>query len=114
MPFVYRASDDHGLGSLDLVVQMGPGRERRVHLASFDGDIAQERFASSTDVVPAAFGARPGQTLAVWIEARDRDGYGGVNVGRSPVRTITVGDANDARGAPVELLERTRDLSVDT
>lgn len=114
VPFVYRASDDHGLGSLDLVVQMGPGRERRVHLASFDAEIAQERFASSTDVVPAAFGARSGQTLAVWIEARDRDVYGGANVGRSPVRTITVGDANDARGAPVELLERTRDLAVDT
>ncbi|MFT3922691.1 MAG: DUF4175 family protein [Myxococcales bacterium] len=114
VPFVYRAADDHGLGSLDLVVQMGPGRERRVHLASFDAESVQQRFASSTDVVPAAFGARSGQTLAVWIEARDRDGYGGVNVGRSPVRTITVGDAEDAHGAPVELLERTRDLSVDT
>jgi hypothetical protein len=114
VPFVYRASDDHGLGNLDLVVQLGPGRERRVHLASFDADSPQVRFASSTEVTPVAFGARSGQTLAVWIEARDRDGFGGVNVGRSPARTITVGDANDGRGAPVELLERTRDLTVDT
>lgn len=113
VPFVYRASDDHGLGTLDLVVQLGPGRERRVHLASFDESTDSTRYASSTEVIPDAFGARPGQTLAVWIEARDRDKYGGANVGRSPVRTITVGAEHEPGGAPVELLERTRDQSVD-
>ncbi len=114
VPFVYRAMDDHALGSLDLVVQLGPGRERRVHLASFDAEDGRDKFASNTDVIPAAFGAKAGQTLAVWIEARDRDGYGGTQVGRSPVRTISVGEQGESRGAPVELLERTRDLAVDT
>ena len=113
VPFVFRARDDHGLDGIDLVVQLGPSRERRLRLSSFAGQALKRSSEGSSEVVPAAFGARPGQTLAVWIEARDRDTFGGANIGRSPVRTIRVNEADDARGPELALLLAARDRSLD-
>jgi hypothetical protein len=115
VPFVFAIRDDHGLEGVDLVVQMGPGRERRRRLSAFAITEAVREHRGNTEVTPREFGADGGQTLVVWIEARDRDTFGGPNVGRSAARTITVGERQDAGGsAPIELLERTRDLAVDT
>lgn len=114
VPFTYHAKDDHGLSSLELVLELGPGRQRRVRLIGFSDDSTTREHEGNTDVVPAAYGVRTGQTIAVWIEARDRDAFGGPNVGRSPVRTITVGEAHEGRGVPVELLARARDSALDT
>jgi hypothetical protein len=114
VPFVFRAQDDHGLSSLELVLELGPGRQRRVRLVGMQEGSATREHEGNTDVVPAAYGVRTGQTMAVWIEARDRDAFGGPNVGRSPVRTITVGETHEGRGIPVELLEKARDSAVDT
>lgn len=114
VPFVFRAEDDHGLSGLELVLELGPGRQRRVRLTGMPEGGAQREYEGNTDVVPAAYGVRTGQTMAVWIEARDRDAFGGPNVGRSPVRTITVGETHEGRGIPVELLERARDSAIDT
>ncbi|MEY4515296.1 MAG: hypothetical protein RLZZ450_7418 [Pseudomonadota bacterium] len=113
VPFVFRARDDHGLDGIDLVVQLGPNRERRLRIASFAAERTTRRNEGSTEVVPAAFGARPGQTIAVWIEARDRDSFGGANVGRSPVRTIRVGESEDGKGPEVGLLLAARDRALD-
>ncbi len=113
VPFRYRAKDDHGLDGVDLVVQLGPNRERRLRVQSFAEGKTMLRDEGSTDVVPAAFGARPGQTLAVWIEARDRDAFGGANVGRSPVRTIRIGDADGDKGPELPLLLAARDRALD-
>lgn len=113
VPFVFRARDDHGLDGIDLVVQLGPNRERRLRIASFAAERTTRRNEGSTEVVPAAFGARPGQTIAVWIEARDRDSFGGANVGRSPVRTIRVGESEDGKGPEVGLLLAARDRGLD-
>jgi hypothetical protein len=114
VPFLYRADDDHGLSSLELVLELGPGRQRRVRLLGVPEDGVLREHEGNVDVVPAAYGARTGQTMAVWIEARDRDAFGGPNVGRSPVRTITVGESHEGRGIPVELLAKARDSAVDT
>lgn len=114
VPFSYRARDDHGLSGVDLVLELGPGRQRRVRLLGIPEDRELGEHEGSVDVVPAAYGVRTNQTMAVWIEARDRDTFGGPNVGRSPVRTITVGEAHEGRGVPVELLARARDSAVDT
>lgn len=114
VPFVYRAQDDHGLSSLELVLELGPGRQRRVRLVGLPEGSATREHEGNADVVPAAYGVRTGQTMAVWVEARDRDAFGGPNVGRSPVRTITVGETHEGRGIPVELLERARDSAIDT
>jgi hypothetical protein len=113
VPFVFRARDDHGLDGIDLVVQLGPNRERRLRIASFPQQSTTLRNEGSTDVVPAVFGARPGQTIAVWLEARDRDSFGGANVGRSPVRTIRVGESEEGKGPEVELLMAARDRALD-
>ncbi|HEX5658686.1 MAG TPA: DUF4175 family protein [Polyangiales bacterium] len=113
VPFGYRAKDDHGLDGVDLVVQLGPNRERRLRVQSFAERTTTLRDEGSADVVPAAFGARPGQTLAVWIEARDRDAVGGANVGRSPVRTIRIGDAEGEKGPELPLLLAARDRALD-
>ncbi len=114
VPFVFSIKDDHGLEGVDLVVQLGPGRERRKRLATFSEESATRQHHGGTEVSARDFGVGAGQTLAVWVEARDRDSFGGPNVGRSVVRTITVGAEADARGAPIELLERTRNMAVDT
>ncbi|HEY6882143.1 MAG TPA: hypothetical protein VI299_29135, partial [Polyangiales bacterium] len=113
VPFSYRARDDHGLDGVDLVVQLGPNRERRLRIQSFAEQATTLRDEGTTDVVPAAFGARSGQTLAVWLEARDRDAFGGANVGRSPVRTIRIGDADGERGPELPLLLAARDRALD-
>jgi hypothetical protein len=113
VPFSYRARDDHGLDGVDLVVQLGPNRERRLRIQSFAEQATTLRDEGNADVVPAAFGARPGQTLAVWIEARDRDSFGGANVGRSPVRTIRIGDADGEKGPELPLLLAARDRALD-
>jgi Domain of unknown function (DUF4175) len=113
VPFSYRVKDDHGLDGVDLVVQLGPNRERRLRVQSFAQQGTTLRDEGSTDVVPAAFGARAGQTLAVWIEARDRDSFGGANVGRSPVRTIRIGDADGDKGPELSLLLAARDRALD-
>jgi Domain of unknown function (DUF4175) len=112
--FVYRARDDHGLSGIELVLEFGPGRQRRVRLLSMGDDTRTREHEGNADVVPSAFGMRSGQTMAVWIEARDSDAYGGPNVGRSPVRTITVGSAEEGRAVPIELLTRARDGAIDT
>ncbi len=113
VPFLFRATDDHGLGSIDLVVQNGRGRERRVHLQGFeqDGTLSHE---GNTYVTPSDFGARPGVALTVWLEARDRDRFDGPHVGRSVTRVLRVGGEQDPEGAPIGLMTRTRDLAVDT
>jgi hypothetical protein len=113
VPFVFRARDDHGLDGIDLVVQLGPNRERRLRVSSFAQQSTTRRSEGSTEVVPAAFGARAGQTIAVWLEARDRDSFGGANIGRSPVRTIHVGESADGKGPEVGLLLAARDRGLD-
>jgi hypothetical protein len=112
--FVYRARDDHGLSGIELVLEFGPGRQRRVRLLSLSEESRTREHEGNADVVPSAFGVRSGQTMAVWIEARDSDAYGGPNVGRSPVRTITVGTAEEGRTVPIELLTRARDGAIET
>jgi hypothetical protein len=111
--FQYRARDDHGLSGIELVLEFGPGRQRRVRLLSLSDATRTREYEGNTDVVPSALGLRSGQTMAVWIEARDDDAYGGPNVGRSPVRTITVGSAEQGRVIPIELLTRARDSAID-
>ncbi|MET0342822.1 MAG: DUF4175 family protein [Polyangiales bacterium] len=114
VPFRYRVTDDHGLDGIDLVVQLGPSKERRQRLTTFPANKQTRSDEGNVDVVPAAFGARPGQTIAVWLEARDRDAFGGTNVGRSPVRTIRIGDVERGKGGPeVALLTRARDEALD-
>ena len=113
VPFRYRVHDDHGLDGIDLVVQLGPSRERRQRLTTFSATKQTTHDEGSVDLVPAAFGARPGQTIAVWIEARDRDAFGGTNVGRSPVRTLRIGEVERGKGPEVALLTRARDGALD-
>ncbi len=113
VPFVFQARDDHGIGSVDLVVQSGRGRERRVHLRSFEDD-GTLQHEGNTYVTPADFGAAPGLSLTVWIEVRDRDRFDGPHVGRSPARVLRVAGERDSEGAPVGLLTRARDVATDT
>jgi hypothetical protein len=113
VPFVYRVRDDHGLSEVDLVVQLAPRRERRVALSRSDQE-GQRDFADSTHVTPADFGVQAGASFNVWIEARDRDAFKGPNVGRSPVRRITVSSISNPRGAPIALVTEARDQALDT
>jgi hypothetical protein len=113
VPFVYRVRDDHGLAEVDLVVQLAPRRERRIAVTRSDQE-GQKDFADSTHVTPADFGVQAGASFNVWIEARDRDAFKGPNVGRSPIRRITVSSISNPRGAPIALVTEARDHALDT
>jgi hypothetical protein len=113
IPLAFRVEDDHGLASVDLVVQLGPGRERRIRVVAFGDQEEALRHADGTEITPASFGIAAGQTLAVWIEARDRDPYPEPNVGRSEVRLIRVGESSDSNGGPpLDQLAQARDLAL--
>jgi hypothetical protein len=112
VPFVYRVRDDHAVAEIDLVVQLGPKRERRLALSRLRDD--EREHAGDTHVTPADFGAEPGAAINVWIEARDRDAFKGPNVGRSAVRTITISSVSNPRGAPIALVTEARDQALDT
>jgi hypothetical protein len=113
IPLAFHVEDDHGLASVDLVVQLGPGRERRIRVVAFGEREEALRHADGTEITPAVFGVAAGQTLAVWIEARDRDPYPEPNIGRSEVRLIHVGESADGGGGPpIELLTQARDLAL--
>lgn len=119
VPVEFSASDDHGLSRLELLVR-GPGAsQRRIQLAAPQpeegaagaGEVRQ--WSGQHALVPEEFGAQGGDTLSFWVEARDADMQGGPNVGRSEIRTLTVGSSRSAPSAPVELLTRARDTSLD-
>jgi hypothetical protein len=81
----YTASDDFGLGNVDLVFRVGDRPEQRILLRDAHGaKTAQGRTLWD----PAASALLAGERIAYHIEARDRDEVSGAKVGSS--RTLYV------------------------
>jgi hypothetical protein len=81
----YSATDDYGLGAIDLVVRVGDRPEQRVPLRDGAGGRAVQ---GRTLWDPATAGLAGAERIAYRIEARDRDTIPGPNVGSS--RTLYV------------------------
>jgi hypothetical protein len=98
----WKASDDHGLSSLDLVLRAQNGEEHRRRLwSSLSADKAQRSVEDETLLVPAELGAQPGDVLLAWLEARDSDVVSGPNVGIS--KTISFEIATGAQRISLRL-----------
>ena len=97
-----RARDDHGLSSVELAVRVGDRDETRTRLwSALDGKRAQTELQDETSIVPAALGAQPGESIVVWLEARDGDTVSGPNVGVSKPLSFEV--ATDAQQLSLRL-----------
>ncbi|HEU4409192.1 MAG TPA: DUF4175 domain-containing protein [Polyangiaceae bacterium] len=86
IPLVYRASDDHGLRQLDLVLRSGAREERRP-LARFDSDRRRDQggylLRASDRFLKDSYAP-----IEVRVEARDNDPLTGPKWGKSEAVTI--------------------------
>jgi len=97
-----RARDDHGLTHVELAVRVGERDETRTRLwSALDGKQAQTNLQDETAIVPSALGAQPGDSVVVWLEARDGDTVSGPNVGVSKPLAFEV--ATDAQQLSLRL-----------
>jgi hypothetical protein len=102
IPLRLRASDDHGLTSVELAVRIGERDETRTRLwSSVDAKQPQTSLQDEAPIVPAALGAQPGDSIVVWLEARDGDTVSGPNVGVSKAIAFEV--ATDAQQLSLRL-----------
>jgi hypothetical protein len=98
----FKASDDHGLSSVDLVIRSPSGAEQRRRLwSTLRAEKPRTEVADETSLVPAEVGAQPGDGLLLWLEARDSDVVSGPNLGVS--RSIHVEVATDAQKLSLRL-----------
>ncbi|MDB4980000.1 MAG: hypothetical protein JWM82_752, partial [Myxococcales bacterium] len=100
----YDASDDFGLGLVELVFRVGAGPEQRLPLRDAHGArTAQGRTLWD----PSTAGPVAGERIGYRVEARDRDDVTGAKVGSS--RTLTVVIQNP-RESIEDRLERQREV----
>ncbi len=83
----FSASDDYGLGTVDLVYQVSNGPEQRLRLRDAAG---ARTTRGSTVFEPALASLGPGETIAYHIEAKDRDDVSGAKVGSSRTLYIVI------------------------
>jgi len=100
----YAASDDFGLGAVDLVVRVGERPEQRVPLRDGAGARAVQ---GRTLWDPATAGLGGAERIAYRIEARDRDAVSGAKVGSSRTLYVIVQNAHESLE---DRLDRQREL----
>jgi hypothetical protein len=89
----YTASDDYGLGAVDLVFRVGEGPEQRVPLRDAHGARSAQ---GRTLWDPAATTLVAGERIAYHIEARDRDDVSGAKTGSSRTLTVVIQNAHES------------------
>jgi hypothetical protein len=100
----YTASDDYGLGAIDLVYRVGDAAEQRVPLRDAHGALTAQ---GRTLWDPAASALVAGERIAYHIEARDRDEVSGAKVGSSRTLTVVI---QSARESLEDQLDRQREV----
>ncbi len=100
----FSATDDFGLGPLDLVYRVGDQAEQRLRLREGGGT---RGLQGRTMFEPTVSSLRPGETVAYHIEARDNDQVSGAKVGTS--RTLYIVIQNPRENLD-EQLQRERDI----
>jgi hypothetical protein len=100
----YTASDDYGLGAVELVFRVGDRPEQRTLLRDAHGaKTAQGRTLWD----PAASALFAGERIAYHIEAHDRDEVSGAKVGSSRTLTVIIQNAHESLE---DRLERQREV----
>src|SRR5690606_16954829 len=82
--------------------------------SSLGAEQAQRSAEAEAEVVPAELGARPGDVLLLWLEARDGDVVSGPNAGIS--KSVTLEIATDAQqlSLKVPMLREVLDGALDS
>jgi hypothetical protein len=100
----YTASDDYGLGAIDLIYRVGDRPEQRVPLRDGGG----ARSAQGRTLWDPATVVTGGATrIAYRVEARDRDAVSGAKVGTSRTLYVIIQNAHETLE---DRLERQREL----
>ncbi|MCU0657389.1 MAG: DUF4175 domain-containing protein [Polyangiaceae bacterium] len=111
IPVLYRASDDHGLREISLVLRAGSREERRV-LARLDGDTRQDQggyqLRSSDPFLRAAY-----LPVEVTVEARDNDPLTGPKWGKSSPLLLLPPAIGEPEALRFEAMLRLRGALVD-
>jgi hypothetical protein len=100
----YTASDDYGLGAVDLVYRVGDAAEQRVPLRDAHGARSAQ---GRTLWDPAATALVAGERIAYHIEARDRDEVSGAKVGSSRTLYVVIQNPHESLE---ESLDRQREV----
>ena len=108
------ASDDVGIASVNLYARLADGSDKQRQIFSeLDDGGPRRQLRSEVQLVPAELGAREGDTLVLWLEARDADLVSGPHLGKS--REITLEVAQPGRGLSelIPNLQQIADMAVD-
>jgi hypothetical protein len=100
----YSASDDYGLGAVELVYRVGDRPEQRQLLRDARGARTAE---GRTLWDPAQAGLASGERIAYRIEARDRDEVSGAKVGSSRTLYVVIQNPHESLD---DRLDRQREL----
>jgi hypothetical protein len=100
----YTASDDYGLGLVELVYRVGDRPEQRTVLRDAHGAKAAQ---GRTLWDPSAGVVLGGERIAYHVEARDRDDVSGVKVGSSRTLYVVIQNAHESLE---DRLERQREV----
>lgn len=111
IPVRWEARDDVGLAAVDLVVRAASGEQRR-RLAAFPEGQTRPEAAGNASVDLAVHALARGESLTVWIEARDGDVVGGPNVARTREVTITLASEAERRDERLSRLEAVLDAAL--
>jgi gas vesicle protein len=111
----WNAGDDHALQVVELVIRSQYGEEQRRRLwSSVGADKPQRSLDDELSIAPVELGARPGDVLLLWLEAKDGDVVSGPNVGIS--KSVSLEVATDAQqlSLKVPLLREVLDGALDS
>lgn len=106
------ASDDVGIDHVDLVLRTPDGRESRRRVGSYREDARPTVAAGEAPLDLALLGVRPGDSVRLWLEARDGDIVSGPNLGRSAEITITLASEATRRSEALAELEAVLDRAL--
>jgi hypothetical protein len=107
----YRATDDHGIKEVDLVLRAGVREDRRV-LERLDGEITTESGAHALRAADA-FLQRAVVPVTVTVEVKDNDAVRGPKWGLSAAITVIPSVVGEPEAARLDDLVRARNALVD-
>jgi hypothetical protein len=108
----YKATDDHGLREVHLVLRSGAREERRV-LAHLDGETTSNEGGQVLKLRDG-FLRKSHAPVTITVEAKDNDPLTGPKWGASPAITLIPPDVGEPEAMRLDALRALRDALVDT
>jgi len=108
------ASDDQGIASVQLHTRVeGEPEQQRQLFSAIDEGGTQRELNTGADFTPEEFGASEGDTIVLWVEARDTDVITGPHTARSPDITLEVSQPGQGLSEFIPSLQQIADGAVD-